>query len=335
MFAEPLVGGFSAPRVSSILVEPLIDGYSRPRLSNIGIQALFPAVEEPVIPTTPFPGFGNSTSNPAIPAALDPFNTKLPGLSIEVMKRPNFNTKIDVSSSGNEVRTSYTEWPRWTFELSYEFLEDRTGAESSLKTIMGFFTDQQGSFGSWLFKDPDDYAVSNGEMGEADGVTTRFYFRRYLGQRGEPVGTVDQANAITVFRTYTENDTVPASGPFTITVANASTFVEDLGVAGYTRVTGSPDSGQYSVDELTGVYTFNGGQANDSVEITYRYSVDPLDYTLGHNYIVFDSAPLSGTISASFQFFYVCRFLEDEMDFEKFADKLWSLQTCEFRSILT
>lgn len=292
-----------------------------------------------MIPTTPFPGFGNSALNPAIPAALDPFKSKLPGLSIEVMKRPKFNTKSNIASSGNEVRTSYTEWPRWTFELSYEFLEDRTGAESSLKTIMGFFTDQQGSFGSWLFKDPDDYLVQNGEMGEADGVTTRFYFRRYLGQRGEPVGTVDTSNTITVFRSFGEPATIPASGPFTITVANAASFVEDLGVEGtggpFTKVTGSPSSGQYSVDEETGIYTFNGGNASAPVTITYRYSVDPADYTLEHNYVVFDSAPASGTISASFQFFYVCRFLEDEMDFEKFADKLWSLQTCEFMSILT
>lgn len=291
-----------------------------------------------MIPTIPFPGFGNSSINPILPAALDPFNTKLPGLSIEVMKRPNFNTKIDVASSGNEVRTSYTNWPRWNFELSYEFLEDRTGAESSLKTIMGFFTDQQGSFGSWLFKDPDDYLVTNGEMGAADGTTTRFYFRRYLGVRGEPVGTIDGANTVTVFRSFGQSVTIPAVGPFTITVSNAATFVEDLGVEGtspFTRVTGAPALNQYSVNLTTGVYTFNSGNASNPITITYRYSINPADYDLEHNYLVFDSAPASGTISASFQFYYVCRFMEDEMDFEKFADKLWSLQTCEFRSILT
>lgn len=292
-----------------------------------------------MIPTTPFPGFGNSSINPAIPAALDPFNTKLPGLSIQVNKTPTFNTKVDVASTGNEVRTSYTEWPRWNFELSYEFLEDRTGAQSSLKTIMGFFTDCQGSFQAWLFKDPDDYAVQNGLMGEADGVTTRFYFRRYLGQRGEPVGTVDAVNSIVVFRTLEEAGAIPGVGPYEITVANAAAFVEDLGVVGVggplTRVTSAPAVDEYSVDELTGVYTFNAANASDPVDITYRYTIDPAAYTLEHNYIVFLSAPLSGTISASFQFYYVCRFMEDEMDFEKFADKLWSLQTCEFRSILT
>lgn len=266
-FAEGLIDGYSAIRLNNILVEPLIDGYSKVRANYQIIQALFPHFEEPPMPTTPFPGFGNSTSNPSIPAALDPFNSPLPGLSIEVIKRPMFNTKIDESSAGNEIRTSYTDWPRWEFELSYEFLEDRSGAESSLKTIMGFFVDQQGSFGSWLFKDPDDYIVTGGVMGVADGVTTEFYFRRYLGVRGEPVGQVDQANDINVY--------------------------------------------------VDGVL------------------VDPADYTIYQNRIVFVTAPLSGDVTADFQFFYVCRFLENQMEFDKFADKLWALQTCEFKSILT
>lgn len=266
-FAQSVIDGYSAIRLSNILVEPLIDGYSKVRANYQIVQALFPHFEEPPMPTTPFPGFGNSATNPAVPAALDPFDSPLPGLSIEVIKRPMFSTKINESSAGNEIRTSFMDWPRWEFELSYEFLEDRTGAESSLKTIMGFFVDQQGSFGSWLFKDPDDYLVANGLMGVADGVTTEFYFRRYLGTRGEPVGQVDQSNDIEVY--------------------------------------------------LDGVL------------------VNSADYTVYQNRIVFVTAPVSGDVTANFQFFYVCRFLEDQMEFDKFADKLWSLQTCEFKSILT
>lgn len=336
MFVAPLVGGFSSVRVPNMFVEPLVDGYSSVRLSLVGVQALFPVTEVPPVPTVAFPGFGNSASNPSIPAALDPFNSKLPGLSIEVRKVPLFNTKVHESSSLNETRTSYSEWPRWGFELSYEFLEDRTGAESSLKTIMGFFTDMQGSFMTWLFKDPDDYLVENGFMGEADAVTTRFYFRRYLGVRGEPVGVVDQANTIAVYRSIEEPRTVPSTpGPYTITVTNAAAFEQDLGVLGFTRVSGAPDEDQYSVNENTGVYTFNAANGGDVVTISYRYALDPSLYTVETNYIVFDSAPVDGSISADFQFFYVCRFLEDQMEFDKFADKLWSLQTCEFKSVLT
>jgi hypothetical protein len=63
--------------------------------------------------------------------------------------------------------------------------------------------------------------------------------------------------------------------------------------------------------------------------------VDPADYTITlPNSVVFDSAPVSGEVTADFQFFYACRFLEDSLDFEKFADKLWNLQTMQFRSII-
>lgn len=268
MLAETLIDGYSDVRSSFFLAESLVDGYSVVRSNLFYVQALTPVQEVPEMVTLTFPGFGNSASNPSIPAALDPFNTPLPGLSIEVIKRPVFNSRIDEASSGREIRTSYTEWPRWEFELSYEFLEDKSGADSSLKTILGFFVDCQGSFVPWRFKDPDDYAVQNGMMGVADGVTTQFYFRRYIGIRGEPVGQVDTANTITVYV--------------------------------------------------------------DGVE------VPDTEYTIEANYIVFNTAPLDGLIvSADFQFYYVCRFLENQMEFQKFAEKLWDLQTCEFKSILT
>lgn len=267
-FVEPLTEGLPNARASTFYVEPLIEGYPNARLSLMTMQALFPVAEEFIMPDTPFPGFGNSTIDPSIPAAANPASTALPGLSFNVVKRPMFKGKIDEASSGNEVRTSYTEWPRWEFELNYEFLEDRSGAESSLKTILGFFTDMKGSFLPWLFKDPDDYLVTKGVMGVADGVTTEFYFRRYIGTSGEPIGRVDEANDIDVY-------------------------------------------------------------ANNVL-------VNPSEYTLGHNSIVFDSAPADTVvITASFQFFFVCRFMEDEMDFEKFMDRLWSLQSCSFKSILT
>lgn len=267
VFVEPLTGGFSSVRTASIFAESLIDGFPQLRLNSIGIQALFPVEEERPVSTTPFPGFGNSTTNPAIPAAADPFNTPLPGLTIEVTKAPRFRTRISEAASGRETRYPQAEYPRWDFELSYDYLEDRTGADSSLKTILGFFLARQGSFDSWLFKDPDDYLVEGGVCGEADGVTTEFPMCRSIGEFNERVGQVDNANDITVYV--------------------------------------------------------------DGVE------VDPADYTiLLPNSLVFNSAPATGAITADFQFFFACRFLEDQMDFEKFADKLWNLQQVQFRSII-
>lgn len=81
--------------------------------------------------------------------------------------------------------------------------------------------------------------------------------------------------------TVSENEaaTVPATTPFTVTVANAATFVKDLGVfyttggaKRFTRVTTASTAGQYSVNETSGVYTFAAADANAAVAISYEYT---------------------------------------------------------------
>lgn len=334
---EPLVSGVPTLRHNLMLAEPLIGGFSTVRACLIGVQALFLVEKERPVSENPFPGFGNSPINPSIPAAADPFNTALPGLTIEVKKAPRFRTAISEAASGQETRYSQAEYPRWDFELSYDFLEDRSGADSSLKTILGFFLARNGSAQSWLFKDPDDYLAVNGFCGIADGVTPEFPLCRTIGEFSERVGQVDPDNTISIYEQLEEVTNIPVSpGPYTVTVANAAGFIEDLGVEGFTKVTSVSGAGEYSVDEDTGIYTFFFLNQGDEVTITYRYQVDPADYEIVlPNSLVFNSSPPDGAIiTADFQFFFACRFLEDQLDFEKFADKLWNLQQVQFRSII-
>lgn len=71
---------------------------------------------------------------------------------------------------------------------------------------------------------------------------------------------------------------VPASTPYTYTVANTATFVEDQGVRysatgdSLARVASAPVQGQYSVSN-TGVYTFAAADSNAGVLISYTYTV--------------------------------------------------------------
>ena len=73
-----------------------------------------------------------------------------------------------------------------------------------------------------------------------------------------------------------ETGTVPAVGPYTVTVANAGTFYIDLGVLDVTsgatlkQVSGAPATGEYSV--AAGVYTFNAAQLSNAVVINYIYT---------------------------------------------------------------
>src|SRR5205809_3908028 len=83
--------------------------------------------------------------------------------------------------------------------------------------------------------------------------------------------------------TIAENEaaTVPASTPYTVTVANAANFVDDLGVfyaaganAGnrFTRVTTPSAAGQYSVNLATGIYTFAAADAGATPLVSYLYN---------------------------------------------------------------
>ena len=72
--------------------------------------------------------------------------------------------------------------------------------------------------------------------------------------------------------------TIPASTPYTLTIAPPSTgtFLNDKGVlnaAGYpmTKVASSPTTGQYAVSAL-GVYTFAAADTGAIVSISYEYS---------------------------------------------------------------
>lgn len=159
---------------------------------------------------------------------------------------------------------------------------------------------------------------------------------------GTGTGTFTLAKGFAVYETVAESDSVPGTpGPYTITVAQAASYISDGGVtlAGVplTVVASAPAANQYSVNTTTGVYTFNAAQQAAAVVITYTYLVSPSAYSiLMPNQLLFGSAPTSGLIlTADFDFYFVCRFLDDVADFENFGNGLWNLQKCNFISVPT
>jgi hypothetical protein len=71
---------------------------------------------------------------------------------------------------------------------------------------------------------------------------------------------------------YGEAGTVPATGPYTIKVAQAATFYADVSV---TTAAGASLAGQYSVSN--GTYTFNSALRGSGVLISYQYGAPPAD----------------------------------------------------------
>lgn len=133
--------------------------------------------------------------------------------------------------------------------------------------------------GQLLF--PDDIAIGERK------ITASAKHGRIFGAIFSDVvfGTTASTGAITVAQG--EAGTIPSVSTYTITVANAANYVLDLGVfmvtpgststigAGvkFSRVTSPSTSGQYSVNQATGVYTFASADAGAAVKINYSYNL--------------------------------------------------------------
>jgi uncharacterized protein (TIGR02217 family) len=121
----------------------------------------------------------------------------LPGLTFSVIKRPKFYNSIAIAASGREVRVGYAQFPRWEWDLTYDYLPDKqTGSSatsSDLRDLLGFYLSCTGTLSGFVFLDPDDCTVSAQFLGTGDGTTTTFPLIRSFGLNGfyEPVGYVD------------------------------------------------------------------------------------------------------------------------------------------------
>jgi uncharacterized protein (TIGR02217 family) len=131
----------------------------------------------------------------------------LPGLGWSVSKAPKFATRTQKAISGRELRVADQALPIWTFTLTYEILRDahdtRGGAGiglgigyDELRTLAGFFLQQQGAFAAFLFDDPSDDSVTGQYLATGDGSTTLFQLYRTFGGFTEPVIAPNVVGAI-------------------------------------------------------------------------------------------------------------------------------------------
>lgn len=121
----------------------------------------------------------------------------LPGLAWSVDKYPEFSTVVRTASSGQETRVALWAAPRWRFTLTYDLL--RADATQELQSLMGFFLARQGQYDSFLYRDPDDGAVTGQPIGTGDGTTAAFQLVRALGGFVEPVRAPDLGSALNIY----------------------------------------------------------------------------------------------------------------------------------------
>jgi hypothetical protein len=166
-----------------------------------------------------------------------PGRNLLAGLTYSSGWAPKFYNQATITtSSGADIDIANAQYPTHDFELKYEFLRDGVQWNSVLgalefRTMMGFHLQAAGTVGRFLYKNPDDHAVFQNQIGVGDGVTTIFTLTRTFGANGyfgtEPVGQVDLT---TLFNVYLNGSSTPVN-PALYTVdttnpcANTVTFV--------------------------------------------------------------------------------------------------------------
>ena len=199
----------------------------------------------------------------------------LAGLGWSVTKAVTFQTRIQRSISGRELRALDYPYPLYQFTLVYDFLRDTpTGSgDGELRILMGFYAACQGAFGTFLYNDPTDNIVTNQGIGIGDGHTTAFQLIRTLSD-----------------------------------VAKGPTFSEPIQ---------APNFSASSAVFINGVALSQPNWSIDTAGVVH-----------------FTTAPAAGAvITASFSYYFRCRFIDDSYQFENFMQNLWTVKKLTFISV--
>jgi hypothetical protein len=135
----------------------------------------------------------------------------LAGLSWSRHKKPGFSTRVAPHVSGREVRIALMSYPLYEFEAVYKGLASNATfaglGSTSLQSLMGFFLQLQGQFGTFLYVDPDDYTVTGQAFATGTGSVSSFTMMRSLGGFLEPVGWVTS-----IANVYLNSAAIPTAG---------------------------------------------------------------------------------------------------------------------------
>jgi len=117
---------------------------------------------------------------------------KIRGLAWDITKTPTFNTEIQESLAGREVRIQNFQNPIWEFTLHYEYLLNDPkfrdeNEQTPLETLVGFFLARGGQYDDFLLNETDltgrleDSVYSGQPIGTGDGVNKFFQLVRNVG----------------------------------------------------------------------------------------------------------------------------------------------------------
>jgi hypothetical protein len=129
------------------------------------------------------------------------YPSQIYGLQLNFSRTAEFATIVQSSASKSETRIVQAQNPIWHWSLVYDQLfNDLTNpnyAVSELQTLMGFYLQQQGQFGQFLFEDPEDKTVTNGSLALVNDGAGNYYspLQRNLGGFLEDITDLNPQNA--------------------------------------------------------------------------------------------------------------------------------------------
>ena len=154
----------------------------------------------------------------------EPVFPSLAGLGWSVKRSPVWKTRAQQAISGKETRLADWSYPAWQWELTFDFLR-ATPSAAEFQSLAGFFNQCQGAFGTFLYADADDNAVTGQSLGVGDGATTVFQLVRAFGGFIEPVLAPNVVSAVYlagVAQSPSSYSVNPTTGLLTFTTAPAS-----------------------------------------------------------------------------------------------------------------
>ncbi len=209
----------------------------------------------------------------------------LKGIGFDVVRTPVWDSIVQTSISGKEVRIANQTSPRWTWEIPYDFLRSDP-ANLEFQSLIGFFNARQGQFDTFLYEDADDNAVTGQQIGTGDGNTEAFQMLRTFGSFIEPVLAPNTVTAI-----YLSGISIPAAGysaPTNGTISQSAGG--SLGATTYfVKTTWVTNSGQTAASAET---TFAASANN---VITVAHPASPPAGAIGWNVYVANSSGGTGT----------------------------------------
>jgi len=170
------------------------------------------------------------------------------GLTWNVIKAPQWLTKVQRSVGGKELRAAFWSAPIYTWTLSFEILR-QASAFTEFQTLIGFFNARQGKFDSFRFNDAVDSSVVTQNLGTGDGVKTQLQLVRTYGGNNENVFDLNGAPSIfinAVLKTVTTDYSISATGLVTFVVAPAAAAALTWTGSYYWRVRFSDDITEFN-----------------------------------------------------------------------------------------